>query len=311
MYRPCMKFILSLFMAVASGVYLLPDSTALVHAQGSCAPIDVAIVMDTTSSMTGAIENVKAAAIGIVDQISSASGGDYQLALVEFRDYINVLVDLAPNTGNSVKAQIATLSASGGNGAAEASDEALNTVVNNLSAGGRPQTGNFSGAWRQAANKIIIMITDAPPAGFDDSYTVGTDDVNANARAQEAKAKGIKISAVFVPTHGNLSASGTNDVNSINAGDDVIVETIMRNYQTVTNGGYIKTLPDGTGTANAISLTISACGSPGEIDLSTPVPLTPVPPTPVPVPEPITIILFGSGLVGLAGMVQRRKKQVQ
>jgi hypothetical protein len=64
------------------------------------------------------------------------------------------------------------LAAGGGAGGPEASDEALNTVVNALVVGARPQNIDFTPDWRGAGVvKIAILVTDAPPGGFDDSRT--------------------------------------------------------------------------------------------------------------------------------------------
>ncbi len=283
--------------------FFLPSASlnTPVYAQGECSPLDVALLIDSTGSMGGAIANVKAEAVALIDQIVTASGGNYQLGLIEFRDNIVVLSDMAPGTASAVKGQIAGLIAAGGEGGPEASDEALNTVINHLGAAGRPQVGNFTGTWRSDATKIIILITDAPPAGFDDTYTVGIDNANANQRAAEARDAGIFISAVYVPTAEDLVAAEAAGINAINNEYADIAEAIMLNYQRVTDGGFIKTARDGSGTAAAIRLTIEKCGPIGAV---TPQPVKP----PVQVPEPITVTLLGTGLASLAGYVWRKRQ---
>lgn len=280
-------------------------------AQSSCGPMDVAILMDTTSSMRGAISNVKVEADNLVDKIVTASGGDYQLAFVTFEDTIQVMTDLQAGTAPTIKAQIAGVQAVGGEIVAEASDEALNTVIHGLSAGGgRPQSGSFNGAWRSdGVTKIIILITDAPPGGFNDAYEWGVDDVSAAMRTQEAKANNLLITAVYVPTAEDLVSAATlssspSAPNVVTSESAAIAEQLMRNYASGTGGGFVKTARDGRGTARAIEISIEECGGPFE-DQNT----DPGFEEPVQVPEPFTVVLLGSGLAGVAGVVRRQRRK--
>ena len=129
-----------------------------------------------------------------------------------------------------MKAAVLALTVSGGAGGPEASDEALNTIINELAA--RAGSDAFTGSWRPEAIKLIILLTDALPGGFDDTHTVGVDDVNADTRADEAAADDILIGAVQVGT-----SSG--------------VQAIMQNYATKTGGQYFQTSSTGEATAEA------------------------------------------------------------
>jgi hypothetical protein len=218
----------------------LSGTAAAQSAPGVCGPIDLVFVVDDTGSMGGAITNIQTDLASIIADANAASGGDLQLALVSFKDEPETDADL-PSPEATVSAAIAALFASGGAGLPEASDVALDAVVNGLGACGDAFSNeNF----RPEAVKIAIMLTDDLPGGCDDIYTPGVDDVNAAGVANDASAADILISAIY-------------NANSPNA----TVAAIMMNYATTTGGQYINTPSDGTGTAAAISEIIAACGS--------------------------------------------------
>jgi uncharacterized protein YegL len=234
----CLFFIL---LAIFGGVIAGQTS-----AQAQCGPMDVVFVLDDSSSMQGSLDNIKADLNAILNDIQRASGNDYRLSLVTFRDDVTVRVSLADQNRDVIATQLNALMAEGGMRIPEASDEALNTVINSLAASGRPQTGDFSPAFRDRAFKIVILLTDAPPGGFDDRYEAGVDDKNAHTLAELAKSKNIKISAIYVPTF---------------AEDTALVKPIMQDYATTTTGFYLETIQNGTGTAAAIRSIIAGCGS--------------------------------------------------
>ncbi|WP_245887064.1 vWA domain-containing protein [Umezawaea tangerina] len=229
-----------------STITLVPATAAApAPAAGKCGPLDVAFVLDDTGSMGGTIANLKTGINSIVNDVVTASGGDYQLGLVTFKDTVTVVDDLAPGNAAAITSHVTnTLAAGGGGGEPEASDEAVNTAVNRLPALGRPQVGDFTGVWRSTATKFVVLVTDARPGGFDDNYVVGADDVNAAARATDALGAGIKISAVYVPTSSAYSST---------------IVPVMQNYATTTGGVYTQAAADGSGTATAIQRFLSDC----------------------------------------------------
>ena len=208
-----------------------------------CGPMDVVFVIDVTGSMSYAIDNVKADCAGILDCIDEVSGGDYQLGLVTFNDDVYVVHNLASGNKSTIATSIAGLTASGGWDEPEASDEAIHTVVEELPA--RPnQTNNFDG-WRDGAKKVVILVTDARPGGFNDAYDAGTDNVNANEWADEAAANDISISAIYTETWTAYSST---------------IIPIMQYYANTTGGVYHMTPSDGSGTGAAMLGIISTCG---------------------------------------------------
>lgn len=292
-------------VAILITIGTLASGSTRVRAQGvpACGPMDVAFVVDDTGSMGGALANVNSQLSGIVSSINTASGGAYRLSLTTFKDNITVRQVFAPGNGAAVQADLGTLVASGGSGEPEASDEALNTVVNALPVGTRPQNIAFSPPFNPASLKIAILVTDARPGGFDDSFTPG-DVTNAHNVALSAASQGIKISAVL-----------------INGGGFTAVATpIMQDYATTTGGLFTLAASDGSGTGAAIQKIIDACGSGDGPDLTVTKTLKPGLPRPVaggltsfiirvknngnrPTPPPPTDVMMRDDLSGVGTFV--------
>ena len=224
-------------------------------ALAQCGPMDVVFVVDDTGSMGGALNSIKSDLTSILNNIETASKNDYRLALVTFKNDVTIRENFSDNNRASIAAKILALTADGGGAIPEASDEALNTVVNALSANGRNQNIDFTPNFRPRTFKLIILITDAVPGGFDDKYTPGIDDKHAHDVAVQAAANGIKISAIYVPTF---------------ASDTALIKPIMQDYANTTAGFYIETAQDGSGTAAAIKSVIAGCGSTATVPVSVP-----------------------------------------
>lgn len=221
-------------------------------AQAQCGPMDLVFVVDTTGSMGGSLKNVTDGLPAIITQVATASGGDYRLGLLEFGTQVHVIDDMAAGNTDKIKKDIAALTASGGGNEPEASDEAIKTVVDSLKASDRKpdqQVGDFKATFRPEAAKIIVMVTDARPAGFDDAFD-DSDEKNVQAVAADAASKGIHISAIWVP-----DAEGTS------IGDTI--KRIMQEWATLSGGEYLRANPDGTGVADAIKDIVATCGGAG------------------------------------------------
>ena len=254
-----MKLRKTVRLAVLLGSLLLAPFPAATQTKAEeaavlCGSVDLVILIDTTFSLATAIGEMKREAETIVDLLETVSVGEYRLGLIAFDDKIRVLEDLNADPNPSAKAEamrrsIRTLKARGGDGGPEASDEALNTAINGLGPGGdRPQTGTFSADW-QAHSRIVVLITDSHPGGFDDEFELGVDDRRAFDYAAQALNRDVRISAIQVPTSGLEDAPNEE------------VASIMRGYAATTGGLYVATRWAGLGTAEAILTIIKACGS--------------------------------------------------
>ncbi|MHC4446558.1 MAG: vWA domain-containing protein [Planctomycetota bacterium] len=253
-------------IALAVAALNSPWAVASAEADGQCGCMDVVLLVDDTGSMGGAIANVKMGLGAIVTAAQDASKNDLRMGVVSFKDGFacgsgnSIEVD-QPLTANiaMVTAAINALAAGGGAGLPEASDEALNYTVTAASAcpicttaGGTIPPGPPLGPFRTDCLKIAVLITDDLPAGCDDAYVVGVDDVNAANVANAAAAAGVLVSAVLVPTPGSNFVAAT---------------PIMQNYASVTGGVFTQVNPNGTGTAEAITEIIEACGTGVDLDI--------------------------------------------
>ena len=184
--------------------------------------MDVVFVIDDTGTMNAEIANLQSNFMTtIVPVLDEASGGDYRLGLVTFKDTVEIDLDLGVTDPTTFFVALNDLVAAGGMSEPEASDEALNTVINGLDAADRPpgfQIGDFDGIFRPGAVGLLLLYTDALPGGFDDVFTPGVDDYNAHWRALEASSSGLRIDA--------FAASSS----------DSAVQTIMGDYATTTGG---------------------------------------------------------------------------
>ncbi|MBI4344161.1 MAG: VWA domain-containing protein [Euryarchaeota archaeon] len=218
---------------------------------GICGPIDLTIALDDTGSMGGAIGSIKAELPTIISTATTASGGDLKVGYITFKDDVTVHNELTTNI-SAVLASINATFASGGAGGPEASDEAKNTAVNNLPAGTRAdsagfngtQTGNYTTPYRANATKIVVLITDAPPGGFNDFQDLADNIALNTTHALTALNKSIKVSDVFVPTGGDYAGQAA----------------LLASDANISGGAFITTAANGSGTGEAITSIIAACG---------------------------------------------------
>ncbi|MFN8150289.1 MAG: VWA domain-containing protein [Solirubrobacterales bacterium] len=210
---------------------------------GTCAPLDVAIVLDTSGSMDPAIANVKRGIGSLIDEIERASGGDYRIALIDFGIEVTVHVPFSDQNGDEVRKEIRPLSQDGGD-LPEPWDEALETVIDGRSEKDlRIQNGDFSEPFRPQAEKLIVLVTDALPAGVDDSFSQSDFD-HAFSEGAAAAESDIRISSLFVP-NGNDQGQRAADA----------LETTAE----ASGGTYFETAENGSNLADGVNLAVSAC----------------------------------------------------
>ncbi|WP_420547348.1 VWA domain-containing protein [Curvivirga sp.] len=240
-----------LILPVFLGIHFLTSTFAYGEEdRNKCEKTDIVFAIDTTYSLSSTIYDIKVELEDILDRLDYLSDGKLRLGLITFKDEIYIQEDLNdfPNLRQkkeSIFEKIYEIRAEGGGGGPEASDETLNTILNSLPAQNRSQDSDFTGKF-EADTKIIILITDNLPGGFDDQFKQGIDDKNAASHALLAAEQGVLISAIYTPTS--------------YFSNDEITENIMRDYALITGGLYIKISSSGQGAAQAIMDIINACG---------------------------------------------------
>src|SRR5207244_1013305 len=140
----------------------------------------------------------------IVSTALAASGGDLRMGLVSYPDDNVVVRQPLTSDIDAVQTAIEGLFAGGGAGEPESSDEALQFVVTGAADASCTVSNGPLGSYRSGCVKIAVLITDAHPGGCDDAFTEGVDDVHAHTVALAAAKAGIVISAIYVPTSGEI-----------------------------------------------------------------------------------------------------------
>lgn len=215
----------------------------------SCGPMDVVFVVDNTGSMGGVISEIQNQVTIIADAVAAASNGDYQFGLIAHpRNDAVVLLTLAPGNRAAFDDAVDQMTTEGSCGNPAAWDEGLNTAVNGLSERTGPdgaQIGDFPDAWRASATKIIIIITDVHPSGFECDFDAGTHDVFVEDLGEQAAARGILVTSVYVPTGNTPEAE---------------IKAILQLPVDATGGFFKETLPDASDLSEIVVDIIENCG---------------------------------------------------
>jgi len=217
-------------------------------------PLDVAFIIDNTSSMTNSLTAIKQSIASVLADIAMASSNDFRLAIVtpDTNDDVNPTNSATDGTGHDMvvvrlpftnNAAVFTnllnsIQTGFGFNWPESTDECLNTVVNALTQSGRVDTnqcapaekllqlGDFTPGFRTNAAKRVVLISDAVPSGFcDDADRVHQATNNAHHWAELAYAAGIKINAIEIGTFGPGSPYGD-------------TQTVMQDYAGTSCGWY-------------------------------------------------------------------------
>lgn len=235
-------------LGVVAAVLCAAVLTAPARAQ-QCGPMDVVFVIDNSGSMTAVISEVQKQVGKIADAVAAASGGDYQFGLIAMpANDVDVFLDMAPQNRADLNTAVNKMTTVSSCGPGIAYDEAFDTILNHLgprTGSSGSQSGSFTGQFRANAAKIIILITDTGPQGFD-CGTTPAHVQKAHEMAVLAASQGVHITGIFVPDGG-----GTDPTTDIPTMQDVAA----------TSGGLFKeTKADASDAADVIIDIVNACG---------------------------------------------------
>lgn len=220
------------------------DVAVVLNSGADCnAPIDLVFILDITGSMGTVIANLKTSISSIATQAGIKSDDDYRLGLITVNETsiegvitndntVQVMLNESNNLTN-FQTVLDTVALGSGNGTPEPTDVALASLLNNTAV-----KGIFPGTFRSDAIKMVILITDAVPSGFDDLYEEGVDDVRAHELALLAQTNGIKIypittgAGVSIPALITIMAdyadtsAGTDYVSASGVVDTAVIDAI-------------------------------------------------------------------------------------
>jgi VWFA-related protein len=155
---------------------------------GQSRPVDIVYVFDTTGSMANEINGVIQTSIAFADGLKT-KGRDYRLGLVTFADIVltvNRQDDTLTDDAEEFKRWVSSLKAEGGDADPE----------NDYGAIKRASQMKF----RDGAQKILILITDAPPHHYNDQADGGhlfdDSDLDNKRILDLLKSKNISVYAV-------------------------------------------------------------------------------------------------------------------
>lgn len=158
--------------------------------------LDVAFCIDTTSSMQGEIDTVKAKVKSMVEKLGQSKQRPIvRVGLVAYRDnnddYITKVFPFSENI-DEVVSSISDLAAEGGGDGPEAVDQGLHSAINDLQWDKSKKTA-----------KLLFLIGDAPPHANNSRF-------DWKVESQSAIAHGIHINAIGCDSLEGYSENGVN-----------------------------------------------------------------------------------------------------
>ncbi|MFC0003612.1 vWA domain-containing protein [Micromonospora siamensis] len=208
---------------------------------------DLAFVIDTTGSMGGSIDAVKASAVSIVNRLASQSS-NFRVAVVQYNDPYAGVVSGFSSDVSTITAAINSLGASGGGDTPEF------TYSGVMSALGLP--------WRDSANRSMIVIGDAaakdPEPGT--GYTMASVTAAVNQRRIQvgsgptlaSKATARSATTAAATTVSGAYYAGSIPIMSVPVGSD---PAALTSFQGLSAGtlGTVYPAADSTGVVDAIN----------------------------------------------------------
>ncbi|MBS2010371.1 MAG: VWA domain-containing protein [Cyanobacteria bacterium SZAS TMP-1] len=217
---------------------------------GKHARLDLAFCIDTTGSMQGEINTVKAKVKSMVAKLSSGQPKPVvRVGLVAYRDtgdaYVTRVFPFSADIDRVVK-DISALDADGGGDGPEAVDRGLHAALNELQWDSGKKTA-----------RLLYVIGDAPPH----------EDSNLTAEARTATAKKICVSAISCQGLDGYGAEGLKPFREIAALTNGTFEELAYRQELVDSEGHRATLVVSGGKAYSVKSTDKDAWKSGATDL--------------------------------------------
>tara|TARA_R110001592_G_scaffold155883_3_gene385982 strand:+ start:1444 stop:3651 length:2208 start_codon:yes stop_codon:yes gene_type:complete len=224
-----------------TAVCALNAFTTQTAAAGSCSSgMDVAFVIDYTSTMGAVVDNIKAGVASISSTVNTQSGGTYRLGIITVDEFTNTTPTYNTstdylalpsgqrtiNTGSGGKYQYITAWEMFQNNNATTFGTQMNKLNTGAPTAGVPlgqgsgnpdptdmaidliMSSNYLGAFTAGVAKYIVVITDNLPGGEDDQFT-SADFIKIQALKNFANTDGIKIFVLGAGTSKTYNNGGT------------------------------------------------------------------------------------------------------
>lgn len=139
--------------------------------------LDLIFLIDTTASMGGEINQVKASANEIVEALDS-TGFDYRVAVADYRDYPELpyggssdyVYNLNLPFSNDKSAIISSIDALDLGWGADTPESVYSALVMSMTDVNKDIANSDNYGWRNGVHKAIIIMGDAPPQGGPESH---------------------------------------------------------------------------------------------------------------------------------------------
>lgn len=209
-----------------------------------CGCLDLLLIVDDTSDQSAALIALRTDFMSLIVPAAASACGDVRYGVITFKD--DVQADLAfTASATTCLSVLSGLTASGGNGVPEASNEAMRAAFDVGGSACAQPPGFAADSWRNGCCRVAILLTSAPPGGCNDLYDTPADSLDGLALARVAATRDIVLGAVCTYT----------------TAPNTTAAALLARYAAVTQGAYGASYR-GAGLSTIVANAISRCTAP-------------------------------------------------